>query len=213
VDTRAGASTLKVYLSLHAQLPGSHGRIVRALQNLGAPPQAVVFDIIERLEQVGFCHELGIGISPDGRIGTKVYYELQGWRPKLVAAVLGDAGLPTDPSAIRPEIPGILRESLAAKQRAGIAVRVQPTDGSVPEVTVAAEFPPPFIGGGEFASRVGDWLASAGGDRTTHDVIVDRLLPGWRSDRSRKLHSMFTRSRTAVSVTNTVYIRPAYPPK
>jgi hypothetical protein len=212
VDTRAGASTLKVYLSLHAlQVPGSHGRLVRVLQNLGTPAQTVVFDIVERLERVGFCHELGIGISPDGRIGAKVYYELHGWRPTLVAAVLADAGLPGDPSAIRPEIPGILRESLAAKQRAGIALRVQPTDGSVPEVTVAAEFPPPLIGAGEFATRVGDWLASVGGDRTTHDVIVARLLSGWRSDRSRKLHSMFTRSRTAASVTNTVYLRPAYP--
>jgi hypothetical protein len=212
VDTRAGASTLKAYLSLHApHLPGSHGRLVRVLENLGAPPQSVVFEIIERLDRVGFCHELGIGISPDGRIGAKVYYELHGWQPKLVAAVLADAGLPGDPSAICPEIPGILRESLAAKQRAGIALRVRPTDGSVSEVTVAAEFPPPLIGAGEFASRVGDWLTSVGGDRTTHDVIVARLISGWRSEPSRKLHSMFTRSRTAASVTNTVYLRPAYP--
>jgi hypothetical protein len=212
VDTRAGASTLKTYLSLHApDLPGSHGRLVRVLRNLGAPPQSAVFDIIERLERVGFCHELGLGISPDGRIGAKVYYELHGWRPKLVASVLADAGLPGDQSSICPEIPGILRESLAVKQRAGIAVRVRPTDGSVPEVTVAAEFPPPLIGAGVLASRVGDWLASVGGDRTTHDAIVARLLPGWQGDRSRKLHSMFTRSRTADSVTNTVYLRPPYP--
>jgi hypothetical protein len=212
VDTRAGASTLKTYLSLHApDVPGSHGRLVRVLQNLGAPPQSPVFDIIERLERVGFCHELGLGISPDGRIGAKVYYELKGWRPKVVAAVLADAGLPADPSSICPEIPGILRESLALKQRAGIAVRVRPTDGSVPEVTVAAEFPPPLIGAVELASRVGAWLASVGDDRTTHDAIAARLLSGWRGDRSRKLHSMFTRSRTADSVTNTVYLRPAYP--
>ena len=63
--------------------------------------------------------------SPDG-VGAR--YAVEVGVPTYPPHLLGDAGLPRDPSAIRPEIPGILRESLAAKQRAGIALRVQPTD-------------------------------------------------------------------------------------
>lgn len=213
LDAKAGdfRPTLKVYLAvLDRELPGGRDRLTRALHALGVPEGAPILRAVDRLEQVGFCHEVGIGIGPGGRVGAKLYYDLHGWRPDLVASLLAEAGLRADPTPIRPAIPGVLLESLSEQRRAGIALRVGLAGGTVDELTVVGAFPPPMVGHAEVARRVGAWLDEEGTDRRTYDALVARLLPQW-PDRRGVLHSIFTRTRSESGVTNTVYLRPAYP--
>jgi hypothetical protein len=210
----AGGEVLKLYLSaLHHDVPGGHDRVRRALHALGVPPGVPALAAFDRLAAEGFCQELGLALAPGGRVGAKAYYELPGWRPELVAELLAGAGLPADPAAIRPEIPGVLTESLAATRRAGIALRVLLPAGAVGEVTVTSAFLRPMIGHTEIARRVAAWLERGGhsaGHADGYRALAARLLPGW-PDRAGRLHSLVTRTRTAAGVTNTVYLRPAYP--
>jgi hypothetical protein len=210
VDAHAdGGAVLKVYLSaLHHDAPGGRDRVGWALNALGVPRDAPALAALDRLEPLGFCHELGIALAPGGRIGAKAYYELDGWQPDVVAALLAEAGLPADPAAVRPEIPGVLAESLAATRRSGIALRVLLPAGTVGEVTVTSAFPRPMIGDAEIARRVAAWLGDRGSG--TYDAVVARLLPG-RPAGAPPLHSLFTRTRSAAGVSDTVYLRPAYP--
>src|SRR5690606_17897733 len=101
--------------------------------------------VLDLLDEAGFPHELGFGLGPGGSIACKVYYELDGWHRSLVRRLLRAVGFDADPDVVCPEIPGILRESLAAKSRAGIAVRVEPETGVVRDLTVAAAFPAPLV--------------------------------------------------------------------
>src|SRR5690606_12215660 len=109
-------------------------RVEAALQSAAIPLSHELGMMLDLLDGAGFPHELGFGLGPNGRIACKIYYELDGWRRALVCRLLDLAGLPVDVDAVRPEIPGVLRESLAAKSRAGIALRVDPTSGKVREL-------------------------------------------------------------------------------
>ncbi|WP_433220638.1 hypothetical protein ACQP00_18380 [Dactylosporangium sp. CS-047395] len=207
-----GNEVLKIYLSaLHHDLADGRAfhRVATALQRLGMPPSAPALAAFARLESAGFCQELGIGLGRDGRLGAKVYYELPGWQPDLVAAVLADAGLPADPSPLVPRIPGVLTEQVAATHRAGIMLRVGLPSGAVTEVSSASAFMRPMIGHTEIARRVGDWLGSTG-DRRAYDAVARRLLPRW-PDKTGRLHSMFTRAYSGDAARTTVYLRPAFP--
>ncbi|MFB9239670.1 hypothetical protein ACFFWC_29765 [Plantactinospora siamensis] len=213
VDTTTdGGEVLKTYLStLHHDLADGRAgaRVTTALRRLGLPAGAPALATMARLEAHGFCQELAIGLGRGGRVGAKVYYELPGWRPELVATVLTDAGLPPDLAAVRPVIPGVLTEEVAATHRAGIMLRIALPGGTVTEVATASAFMRPMIGHAEIARRVGDWLGGVG-DRRAFDTVVGRLLPG-RPDRAGRLHSLFTRSRSVSGTRTTVYLRPALP--
>ncbi|MEU7872419.1 hypothetical protein [Dactylosporangium sp. NPDC049140] len=213
VDAEAGGrEVLKVYLSsLHHHLDdgGALRRVTAALRGLGLPAGAPALDVLAKLEGHGFCQELGIGLAPGGRIGVKVYYELPGWRPELVTAVLADAGLPAGLDPVRPAIPGVLTEEVAATHRAGIMLRVDLATGRIGEVSTASGFMRPMIGHPEIARRVGAWLGTTG-DRRAFDAVAARLLPGW-PERTGRLHSLFTRARSAKGARTTVYLRPALP--
>jgi len=201
-----GRAVLKTYLSLHGEdVPGWQDRELAFLAACGVPPSSPVHAVLDRLREVGWCHEVGVGLVRGAGWGVKVYYELPGYRPDAVRDVLDLCGLDPDPTALTPEIPGVLRASLAAKRRSGIAVRVHPDTGRVDEVTVAAAFPPPLVGRAELADRVRSWLASA----EPHDAAVAALLPDWRDAPERaRMHSLFTRSRSARGDETKVYLRP-----
>jgi len=176
----AGRPVLKVYLSLHAgDVPGWRDRERAVLSACGVPARAPVHAVLDRLRADGWGQEIGIGISTGGRYGLKVYYELAGWRPDTVRDVLALSGLDADPTGLAPDVPGVLRAGLAAKRRAGIAVRVAPDTGAVDEVTVAAAFPRPLVGRDELGRRVTAWLTATGGCPEQHEAAVTRLLPGW----------------------------------
>jgi hypothetical protein len=128
-----------------------------------------------------------------------------------VGAILEDLGLPRDVDAVRPEIPGVHRASLATRRRAGIALRIDLTTGAAVELTTAAAFPVPLIPAAETARRVGDWIAAEGWDRRDHDAVAALLLPAWAAEGrvGERLHSLFTRTIAADGTrTATVYLRP-----
>ncbi|GAA3283498.1 hypothetical protein Dvina_38470 [Dactylosporangium vinaceum] len=211
-SSTGGGETLKVYLStLHHDLADGRARerVVAALHRLGLPAGAPALRVLEGLDGYGFCQELGLGLSRDGRFGVKVYYEVRGWQPALVAAVLAAAGLPADPAAVAPTIPGVMNEEVAAAHRAGIALRISPATGTVTEVTTATAFMRPMIGNTELSRRIGDWLATTG-DRRTFDVTAAHTRAGW-PEQSGRMHGLFTRSLSTRGVRNTVYVRPPLP--
>ncbi len=208
----AGNPVLKAYVSLLAEdLDGWPARERQFLLAAGIPDRSPVFRTLEMLAENGWCHEAGVGVSRRGW-GLKIYYELPGYRPDLVSRVLESAGLDPDPAALAPEVPGVVRASLAAKSRAGIALRVQPLTGLVTEVTVAAAFGPPLVGREVIARRVQTWLDSlpAPGAGDTHRTAVDMLLPGWATASPQaRMHSLLTRSRSPGGDETKVYLRPA----
>lgn len=215
VDLHAdGPSVLKAYLSLHtADAEGWKARETGALLAAGAPRDSAAFAVIDRLRRDGWCHEIGIGCAANGRWALKVYYELGGWRPELVRDVLSIAGLPTDLEPLTPEIPGVLRAGLAARRRAGIAFRVEPESGQVSDVTVAAAFPVPMAGRDEITRRTREWLLAQGSGTAGLDAAVGVLGPDWQlAPPQLRMLSLFTRTVSARTTSNTVYLR-ACPPQ
>ena len=161
------------------------------LDRAGIPVAAA--ELFDRLDEAGFAHEVGFGLGPDGRIAAKAYWELDGWRPALVRDLLDGAGLPTDLEPLRPELPGVLRESLARRSRAGIALRLDPGTGAVRELTVATAFPPALVGDAEIARRVQAWTGIAAAAGSTY--------------------SLFTRTVSRDDAWTTLYHRPRLPPR
>lgn len=207
----AEAPALKIYLSLlHAELGGARKRVEAALGEAAIPVRDDTGDLLDALEESGFLHEMGFALGPGGRIACKVYAELPGWRRSLVQAMLERAGLGSDPQAVCPEIPGVLTESLAAKQRAGIALRLDPATGAVRDLTIAVAFPTPMLTPGETRSRVEAWIRSHGWDGTAYDALCEVLLDGWRpaDDPHPRLHSLVTRTTSRTGDWATIYLRP-----
>jgi hypothetical protein len=194
-----GGAVLKAYLSLHAgDVPGWRDRERAFLRRCGVPPGSAAHAVLARLAEDGWCQEAGVGLAPSGAWGVKIYYELDGYRPRLVEDVLALAGLDPDPAGMAPEIPGVLRASLAAKSRGGVAVRVDPATGRVDEVTVIGLLPPPLAGRDVVAARVQEWLDAGGpaGAGDAHARVVAALLPRWvGAPAAARMHSLFTRSR------------------
>jgi hypothetical protein len=210
-QSAGGPPALKVYLSLlHAELGEARRLLDAVLERAGVPVPAEVAAMLDLLDTAGFVHEVGFGLGPGGRIAVKVYHELEGWRPALVRDLLGLAGLPSAPELLVPELPGVLRESLAARSRAGIALRLDPADGSVRELTTAAAFPPPLVGNAETRRRVRAWI-DANGWRSDYAAVSGLLAVPSTSvpaDLAAPLHSLFTRTVGRDSAWTTVYLRP-----
>ena len=221
---------LKVYLSLlEAEVGGGRARLDRVLAAAGIPLPRETSTGYGMLGAGGFPHEVGFGLGPDGRIAVKVYYELLGWRPQFVACLLELLGLvpraaemPERLELLRPEIPGVLGERLAAKSRAGIAFRLDPETGSVRDLTTAAAFPPPLAGEAEVGRRILGW-ADRNGWRSEYAKIWQLLEREGRADGTDRvpdaetslragmaapLHSLLTRTVSREAAWLTIYLRP-----
>lgn len=202
--------TLKAYLATHGgDVPGWQARESAALAAAGVPEGSPVRAATALLAAAGWCQQIGVGLAADGRWGLKVYYELTGWRPELVSDVLAACRLPDEVASLTPEVPGVLRASLAARQRAGVSLRVDPATGAVSELTVTCAFPPPLVGRDELDERVLRWLASTGAETAPLAALLAAAAPTWRDapPLERRL-SLFTRSLSRTRTTTTVYVRP-----
>lgn len=211
LDLRADSSaTLKAYLSMHGgDVPGWQARETAALVAAGVPAGAPVHDATSLLATAGWCQQVGVGLAADGRWGLKVYYELGGWHPELVREVLAACRLPDEVGSLTPEVPGVLRASLAARRRAGVSLRVDPATGAVGELTVTSAFPPPLVGRDELDARVLRWLATTGAETGPLAALLAAVAPTWRDapPLDRRL-SLFTRSLSRTRTATTVYVRP-----
>jgi hypothetical protein len=229
VDQEVGPSgvaeppKLKMYMSLlEAELGGGRARLDAILSAAGVLLPASSRASLARLDAVGFPHEIGFGLGPSGSIALKVYYELRGWRPELLEALLRDSELAPSSTAfdasldaLRPVVPQVLSESLAAKRRAGVALRLDPVTGAVREVTTAAAFPAPLVGNAEMSARVLRWIEAAGW-RSDYGQLQNTLglIPnGARSralDLPRPTHSLLTRTVSGRRTWTTIYVRPGF---
>ncbi|MFB3909689.1 MAG: hypothetical protein ACE15D_14940 [Candidatus Eisenbacteria bacterium] len=210
--------TLKVYLNLLDVELGGGGRprLEKALSAACLPLAKEVRDALDQLERAdGYPHEVGFGLAPGGRLACKIYYQLPGWRRVLVADLLSSLGLPADPGLLVPEIPGILRESLASRSRSGIAFAIDPSSGGAIALTVAAGFPVPMLTPQETSRRVASWIEGQGWCVDSYRAVLGRLLPDWQSaDASStaghlRMHSLFTRTLSRDGSGHaTIYLRP-----
>jgi hypothetical protein len=203
-----GPPGLKVYFNLlHHELGAARERLEAALKAVSFPLSPKFINTLNLLDQVGFLHEMGFGLGPKGKVACKLYYELWGWRPKLVQTLLTTLELPFGLEVLCPEITGILRESLAAKSRAGLAFRLDPESGQVSEVTVAAAFPPAMLPARDVHGRVMQWLNSQGWNATSYCCLAEQLLPT-HEPKPVKLHTLFTRTVSKQAAWSTLYLRP-----
>lgn len=224
---QAVSPVLKAYVNALAhEVGGQRARLAAALAALGVPVDGEREEALRRLDAVGFLHEVGLGAASGGRRAVKVYYELAGWRPTLVGELVGLLGLDPsgaapgavpddspDLSLLMPEVPGLLRASLATRTRAGIALRIDVPSGAVRDLTVATAFPAPLLPAAEVAARVAGWVDSLGGDPTPHHDLARVLIPGHTAspDGGGRAYSLFTRTIGPRGAHSTVYIRPAWP--
>jgi hypothetical protein len=230
---RALPPRLKIYLSLvEAEAGDGRARLDRILRAAGVPLSRGASTGHDMLGAVGFPHEVGFGLGPGGQIAVKVYYELLGWRPQLVASLLELLGLveraaevPERVELLRPEIPGVIGERLAVKSRAGIAFRLDPETGNVRELTTAVAFPPPLAGNAEIGRRIVDWTDRngwrsgytevshllAGEQRLNSTDHVADAAASLRADLAAPLHSLLTRTVSLDAAWSTIYLRPAMP--
>lgn len=212
VDLGVGQSpVLKVYLSLHAgDVDGWPARREAALCAAGVPEGSPAWAVLDRMRAGGWGHELGLGLGADGRWALKAYDELDRWRPDIVTQVLEVAGIPATVAELAPQIPGVMRASTRPRQRAGIAVRIDPATGAVPEVTTATAFPVPLVGRAELAERVARWLDSRGEPSAPLRALVDAVAPSWRgAPEAARMLSLVTRTARAgqAQSTTTTYVR------
>jgi hypothetical protein len=211
VDVTEETTILKVYFNLlHQEIGGGRDRMIKALACAGipfTPEQAQAFDL---LDTAGYPQEIGFGFGQKGKYGCKVYYELAGWRRDIADKLLSLTQLPGDAQRICPEIPGILRESLAAKSRSGISLRIDSVNGAIQEITSAAAFPYPLIPVEETQGRVATWIEEHGWDSSPYLALSALLLKGWRERQSGTiyLHSLFTRTATFTEDRAAIYLRP-----
>jgi hypothetical protein len=109
----------------------------------------------------------------------------------------------------------MLRESLAARSRAGIALRLDPADGSVRELTTAAAFPPPLVGNAETGRRVQAWIGANGwhSDYAAVSGLLTAPATTIPADLAAPVHSLFTRTVGRSSAWTTIYLRPPLAPR
>ncbi|MCC6588933.1 MAG: hypothetical protein IT168_19710 [Bryobacterales bacterium] len=191
--------SLKLYFRL---LPGAD--LWEVAQSAGLPISSNSLHVFDLLHKAGFAQELGFGLGPQGRVGLKIYWELPGWRRNLVDQILAIAQFPATAGALCPEIPLVLRESLAAKSRAGISVRLDTVTGDIVEVTSTAAFIQHMLPGRVIADRVDRWIAANGWNPRHHRRLFDAL-----SGHGDPTHTLFTRTVSrAGDMRATIYLRP-----
>lgn len=201
---------LKIYLNLLHRSGRTRQRLEQALAAAAFPPSATRQRVLDRLDEIGFPHEMGFGLGPKGKCASKIYYELRGWRRGLISDLLADSGLPSAVDTLCPQIPGILLEPLAAKSRAGIALRIDPSTGQISELSTAMAFPTPFLPLAQTAQRVEAWIESQGWNGATYQALLNLLLPAWNEAQPRfgHLHTLFTRTVTVQASWSSIYLRP-----
>lgn len=185
-DGSAKPDVLKVYLSLHAGVvDGWRARLNRALAEV--PASGTVWPALDALDGAGWGHEVGIGLAPGGRWALKIYYELDRWRPDVLARVAAAAGLPSDLGGLVPDVPGVVTGT-RGRRRFGIAFRVDPTTGNVVDLTTACAFPEALVGQEVLNTRVLRWLG--------HDAVSASYLLG-ALDAARSSPPLAERDRAA----------------
>jgi hypothetical protein len=203
-----GPAVLKAYLSLHAgDVDDWRSRLHQALRML--PPGGSVWPALACLRGAGWCHEVGIGELPGGHWGVKVYYELDRWRPDLLAELIATCDLSTTVPELTPDIPGVVRAAHRGRRRTGIALRVDPMTGDVTELTTTIAVPPPLVGNAVLTDRVAAWLEQRGQDAGPLRATVAAVEPDWvHADPLDRMLGLVTLSGGRRGSSATVYVRP-----
>ncbi len=190
---------LKLYFHL---LPGVDFKSVLTAAGITIIPD--VNRIFGLLSESGFAQEIGFGIGNDGCIGVKIYWELDGWRRQLVEQILYGADFPNSIEALCPEIPLLLRESLAAKSRAGIALRLDSESGTIASISTATEFIQGMLTPTVIADRIEQWITLNGWSASPY-----RRLYATLSNHGPLRHTLFTRTLSISGEERaTIYLRP-----
>lgn len=93
---------------------------------------------LDRALQAGHPQQMGLALAAPGLAGIKVYWELPGHDPLATRRLAAAVGL--DPQdGFTPEIPGIASRAAARRGLSGLAIRIDPARGVVPELTLATQ--------------------------------------------------------------------------
>lgn len=202
---------LKVYVNL-LDTPHSPGlpKLLAMLKNADIPVRAETLAALNLLNEAGFPQEIGFRLGPNGACDCKVYFELPGWSRGLAESVLERLGWSRDAAALVPEIPGIVRESLARKHRSGLSLRVDTRTGAPLDLTSAAAFPPPMKSPESTRQSVLAWAAQEGWSYRSYSLLSELLLRAWKDAEPSfgKMHTLFTRTLTYSQAYATLYLRP-----
>lgn len=202
--TGALASTLKVYV--HTFSGEGPSELEEALALAGLPLSRATAQSLAALAGVGHMQEIGLGITRD-QIGSKVYFELDGWRRPFVDSLLERLGFCGDADALCPAVPGLLEESLARHSRSGIALRLDPESGEVVELTSAIAFIQGMLEPGVIAARLQAWLHMQGFAGAAHAALYASLASLGASGGPH--HTLLTRTLTRTGTRRAaVYLRP-----
>lgn len=207
------STLLKIYLNLLEQeVGGGRKRLEEMLVSLDIPLSSELKQTLDFLDRDGFVQEIGFGVGQGGELICKLYFEFRGWSAERVERVLDFAILPRSVDKLRPEIPGVLRETLASKNRSGIALRLDVITGKIREVTVAAAFPVPLIPFAETHKRICRWIEQNEEETRVYKALGQFLVPSEQESRSPvRGHTLFTRSLSETSYGTTLYLRPRLP--
>lgn len=208
----------KIYLNLfHQELGSGTARLKRFLNIAEIPMSHELNLILKLLDESGFPQELGFGLTASEKIGCKIYYELPGWDRKVAEKISRLSGLSDQIKKLTPEIPGIIRESLAAKLSTGIALSINAEDGSIEEITTAAPFPFAMLSFRQTQNVLNNWINNSGWQGKTFRILSRILLKELEIEKNNaqafpqqnhKLYSLFTRSVSRRKSRSAVYLRP-----
>ncbi len=198
---------LKTYANLALDDRTAHGRAALAAACLRAldprsraAAQALV--LADALDGMALCQQLALAALPDGRVGVKLYWELPAYNPSAVAQVR--RALHLDPhAALSPVIPGLASLGDAMRGVSGLAVRIDPALGLMPDLTLATQAARNVNWHAAFEERaLSDWARGMG---FATDAL--RLVPALRRH-GRAPRSLHTVTQTPRGLSAAVYFRP-----
>ncbi len=155
-------------------------------------------DYPEFLNEEGNLQEFGLGLRRDGAYGFKLYWEFEGWREDLVRRVLDAYGLEKGG-----DFPGPHTAAEAKNLPFGIALRLHPEKGFLPDVTLAFKFPPRY----SQALNTQDWLERHCQKRNGNRHVIKDFIALFPE---HSFHpTLMTVTITPEDVMDTIYLCPA----
>jgi Squalene-hopene cyclase C-terminal domain len=201
-------TVLKAYVHLVPESTSYFPDVISQAGMCVSDSARTVFDL---LKGNGFAQEIGVGVAPGNKVGTKVYFELGGWHRLLVKKLLVALRFAGSEDDLCPAIPGLLKESLAQHTRAGLALRLDPHSGDVVALTAAIQLTQGMLPPRVIAERVNTWIEARNANAAPHRALFQALaVSGDLDDRiAGPRHTLFTRSLSRDGRSwATFYIRP-----
>ena len=200
-------AALKVYANL--ALAGDSMELAAAtLRPFSADAARSASAMDAEIGAAGRAQEIGFAAVTGGQPVAKLYWELDGYSAAATRRAMDHVGL-GDAETLSPEIPGLVPAGLGAELSSGIAVRIDPASGVLPDLTLATETPLHIrYKATHERDAINAWAESQGWSTAQYWALQKALsatASGQTASAPRSLHTITQKSDTRHA---SLYVRP-----